>query len=341
MNGNYTGIDRLVDEIQRREETKLDLIAPSHSIVMDSAGENIRLQGKEFPINNYAHGQIADRLEIPRKYYRKLDSFPDLKSTNVNTLLQHDNRKHLVRSLDGTARAFLSDRFRPIDHAFVISAFLPALADITHLQFHSLSLTDQRMYVQISSPAIQGEVVPGDAVQMGITLTNSEVGAGAVDIQTMIWRLICSNGMIRNSLIRQYHIGKRLTEGIENFFSEDTTRAELESFRLRIRDTVSHAFSEVSFHQELELLRRTAGQKIEKPETVVENVTKRFNLSELQKELTLSNLVSEGQMSRWGMANAITTLVHRTEDQDEQYELEKIGSRVIDMSTSEWEEMIV
>ena len=50
-------------------------------------------------------------------------------------------------------------------------------------------------YIKVVNPRLTAEVVPGDIVQAGIIISNSETGLGAVCIQPLIYRLVCSNGV--------------------------------------------------------------------------------------------------------------------------------------------------
>ena len=66
------------------------------------------------------------------------------------------------------------------------------------MHFESCQLTDSRMYIKVVNTRLEAEVVPGDIVQSGIIISNSEVGLGSVSIQPLVYRLVCSNGMVVN-----------------------------------------------------------------------------------------------------------------------------------------------
>ena len=44
------------------------------------------------------------------------------------------------------------------------------------MHFESCQLTDSRMYIKVVNTRLEAEVVPGDIVQSGIIISNSEVG---------------------------------------------------------------------------------------------------------------------------------------------------------------------
>ena len=341
MKGNFTSLTEFAQELERREAAKNDFIVDTRNVAMLPDGDTLRIEGAGvFGINDHAHGQIAARLQIPKKYYDRMAELPTLRADNVNAWFGTKPEKRMVRTLDDTARAFLSDRYRPIDNHFIMNAIAPVLYEHQDLQIMTQGLSDTHLYMQVKFPKLTGEVKQGDVVQAGITMTNSEVGSGAFNIRAMEWVLRCTNGMIGESLIRKYHVGRRAGEDTEDYdiYADDTIKAELESYRLRMRDILRHALNESEFNKRLELLRQADSDKIEKPIATVENVTKRFLMSEKENESILTNLMERGeQPSRWGLTNAITALAHKQDNLDKQFEYERIGNDIISLKPSEWE----
>jgi len=338
-------LNEFLEKIEKNEKNKNDYLVNSKSMNMfnDSA---LAIHKEETPagfeLTDYAHGQLASKLNIPKKYYDKMGEISGLRSYNVNQWFKNQPQTQIVRTLDGKARAFLSDRFKPIDNHFVLQAFLPTLQKYPQLEVKSSSLTDMRMYLQITFPTLEREVSTGDVVRAGVVLTNSEVGAGAVDIKSMIWRLACSNGMISGSVLRRYHVGRRVGSNEEDYglFQDDTIKAELESYRLRMRDVLADALTETSFETQVAKLQDAVEDKILKPNKTVENVTKRFGLTQDQGESILSNMVNELNLNRYGLANGITHLAHETKSIEEQYAMEKLGNDIIELKPDEWEILV-
>lgn len=129
-------------------------------------------------------------------YYDKmLEEYPELLAQNVNAWFQREPAVRMVRTIDGTARAFLSNRYRRIDNLDIAGIVLPVLQEMEGMHFESCQLTDSRMYIKVVNTRLEAEVVPGDIVQSGIIISNSEVGLGSVSIQPLVYRLVCSNGM--------------------------------------------------------------------------------------------------------------------------------------------------
>ena len=100
-----------------------------------------------FGISDLVHDQLADYAGIPTAYYRRmLEETPDLLASNANTWLQKGDGRRLVRTAlndqeQPTARAFLSDRYRPLDHFQLMEAVLPLLHE-QGIRIESCELTE-------------------------------------------------------------------------------------------------------------------------------------------------------------------------------------------------------
>ena len=350
MKGNFKSLTDLATEIERHESTKNDYVADVQRLEM--TGDEMLAVPKngnwqEFIINEYAHGQLASKLDIPKAYYDRMEQIPGLRKQNVNAWLHQpskDRKRLMVRTLDNTARAILSDRFKPFDNMLVLSAFLPAVQQHGDLQVMSSSLTERKLYLQFRFPRLEGEVQKGDVVQSGLVLTNSEVGAGAVDVKSMIWRLVCTNGMIAESVLRKYHVGRKIGDSDDDYslFADDTIQAELKAFQLKLRDILKDALSETVFQNQLLKMRAAVDDKIVDLPATVENVTKRFLLTEGDGKKILTNMVAEGRSNhRWGLVNGITALATQIENPDRAYEFEKLGNKVLNLKPVEWQQINV
>ena len=243
-------------EILRQQEAKADYLVATDRLYMDTYGDSpvIRVLDREgidqiepLEIQQTAHQQIGTYLDIPSKYYdRMLQRDPALLSYNVNRWFQKEPEQKLLRTMDGKARAFLSNRYRRIDNLDIARVVLPIIGEMEGARFESCEITDDRMYLKVVNPRLQAEVVPGDIVQAGIMISNSETGLGAVNIQPLIYRLVCSNGMVVNEAgTRRAHIGRVNTTDV-NFalYSQQTLDAEDRAFVLKIQDTVRAAVDE-------------------------------------------------------------------------------------------------
>src|SRR4029450_6320367 len=158
------------------------------------------------------HEQLSAYLGIPKPYYdRMCTQLPVLLAQNINAWFRHQPQRRLLRTLDKGARAFLSDRYRPLDHHDLAEAVLPVLAETPGVEIVSCEVTERRLYIQAVNHRVEGEVALGDVVQAGVAIANSEVGDGALRIEPLVYRLVCRNGMIAaDHALRRLHTGGRL-----------------------------------------------------------------------------------------------------------------------------------
>jgi len=334
--------------IKSVEKQKRDYVAPQAAIRMtldpqhepmlqliqhpDAPSEAVA--GPAFGLRTRAHRQLAGELQIPQSFYdRLLAEEPELLKATVNTLiLQRPEEKRMVRTVGDRVRAVLSSRYRPLDNYDLAEAVLPLLT-ADGVRIESVGLTEDRFYLKAVSDRVQGEVKVGDIVSAGLSISNSEVGAGSLRVEPFLFRLICSNGAIRNEAkMRKYHVGRRAEEG-DNFelLSDETRRADDKAFFLKVRDGVKAAFDAAFFQAGLNEMRRAAGQHIEiAPAAVVELL--QDQLREEERGRVLEAYIQGGDNSVYGVANAVTLASQAVEDYDRATELERLGGALIDGS---------
>lgn len=198
-------LQQMLTEVKRQSESKEDYLIAPNRLRMESYGKEMFLHlsddsGTELiepmTITGIAHRQIGTHLRIPAAYYDRMrEERPDLLAYNANTWFKQESSQRMLRTLDGSARAYLSNRYRRIDNIDIAGVTLPILGGLPDIRFESCQITESRMYIKAVNPRLQAEVSPGDIVQAGVIISNSEVGLGSVSIQPLIYRLVCSNGI--------------------------------------------------------------------------------------------------------------------------------------------------
>ena len=246
----------------------------------------------------------------------------------------------MLRTLDGTARAFLSNRYRRIDNLEVAEAVLPVIGEMQDARFESCQITDSRMYIKVVNTRLEAEVVPGDIVQAGIIISNSETGLGAVCIQPLVYRLVCSNGMVINDAkTRRNHVG-RVNSADENFllYSDKTLEADDHAFLLKIQDTVRAAVDEAKFSRVIDLMREATGAKLNTVDVpgVVKLASREFGITDGESDGVLQHLIEGNDLTLYGLSNAVTRHSQDVADYDRATDLESIGFNILTMPRQQW-----
>lgn len=342
-------LTELAIELDRQRSAKRDYLLDTRNIIMDTADDRqqLTLQNPQqhmntiLHVNDVAHRQIGSALGIPAKYYDKMRAEnPELLAANVNGWFSQTPSTRMVRTLDGTARAFLSDRYRRIDNYEIAEAVLPVIADIPDARVESCEVTDERMYIKVVNPRLETEVVPGDVVQSGILITNSEVGMGSMAIQPLVYRLVCTNGMVVNdAATRRYHIG-RGNEAAEDYtlYSSDTLAADDKALMLKVRDTVKAVVDQTRFEKVVQMMRAAKEAKIVTSDIpqMIELASSDYGFTKKEGSGILDHLIRDGELSLYGLANAVTRTAQDVESYDRSTAMESIGYTILGMSREKW-----
>lgn len=348
-------LQELAIELDRQNGAKKDYLLDSRNMILDADGDTVLLTLQNETTNtntllgvtDIAHRQIANNLNIPMRYYeRMLKDNPALLAENVNAWFNTEPKVRMVRTLDGNARALLSDKYRRIDNFQIAETVLPIIGDIDGITFESTEVTDARMYIKVVNKKLTREVKPGDYVQSGIMITNSEVGLGTVTIQPLLYRLVCTNGMVVNDMkasTRRRHIGRGNTSDEDYvLYADDTLLADDHALMLKIRDTIKAAMDEVHLTNLTEIMREAAEAKITgQIPKMIELAAPEFGFTKHEGEGILDHLIRDGDYSLYGFSNAITRYAQDVTSYDRSTELEQIGYSVLTMKPRVWADLQV
>ena len=355
-------LSEVMAELKRQEDVKRDYISPAASLELQSDGSTLYMNSPQAQITTSTqvisretlgttelfHRQMGSALNIPAKYYDLMRrEKPELLAENVNTWLGSKDQSYMIRSLDygagRVARAFLSDRYRRIDNLQIAMAILPLFMGNDQYEVMSSEVTENRMYIKISFHMKRYEVVPGDWVEFGIIISNSEVGLGAVVVRPFLNRLICTNGCVVNDFgERRHHVGRQAKAMEDSFdlYSDAAIEAEDKAFMLKLQDVAKATLDESRYPTIIGKLQdSTRALIIGKVQDVVELTSKSYGFNQTEQESILDYLIRGGDMSLYGLSNAVTRASQDVESYDRATELESIGWDIVTMEPAKWKEI--
>jgi hypothetical protein len=341
-------LTELAQRIEGLKSDKKDFIADTSGVTMldgtaTGTKPQLAVEGQgEFAIQPLAHSQIGARLNIPAKYYDKmLVESPTLLANNVNHWFRANPEKRMIRTIKGSNRAFLSNRYQRIENEEIASVALPILMNIPNVNIVSCEVTEKRMYIQAVSPRVEGEVKKGDVVQAGVVISNSEVGCGAVSVSPMIYRLVCLNGMVcADGKFRAYHVGRNVEDNAA-LWAEDTQKADDRAVLLKVRDMIGAAVDAIHFQKRIEKMSGLTQLRIEgNPAAAVEVLGAKIGATQEETGGILRALIEGGDLSAWGVLNAVTAQAHTAKDYDRSVEFEAAGGNLLELPASQWREVL-
>jgi len=286
--------------------------------------------------------QLATYLGIPIKYFDRCRSQQeDVLSDQVNWWLTQDPKARRIRGLmpkeesgEILARAFVSDRFQPFDSDDVVTTVLPVMMN-QQCVVKDAFVDIEQLHFTVTNDKLVGEIKVGDPVRGGISLRNSDVGQGILEMATFIEVLRCKNGaVIRQNMegMTRKHFGGRNEYGEDGeIFQDDTKRAQKETFWKEARDIVSAMLKPERFAAMCERLRESSMRQLNPAANflhamdVVENT---YGLSHEEKDNVFEALIRGQDTTIYGMANAVTFTAHGA-DYLRGAQLEEIGGQIM------------
>lgn len=254
---------------------------------------------ERFKISETAHRQIAARLKIPFKYYfRMLDDHRDIIIDTVNKLFEREPSSRLFRTLDGTLRAFLSDRYLRLDNYEVLKDTLPTIVKgeiptqvlATHVGADRMDLkvlfTGDELAQEVTSRTRDGST---RIVRPGFRMSNSETGLGSLNIDGFFYDSYCTNGCVFGAIdafsFKRTHLGGKLIEGTSfEVISQKSRELEDQTIISQVTD-VMRSLSNPEFAQQMgDKLRAAANTpNVQNPIAAVELAVKELGLKESEK----------------------------------------------------------
>lgn len=292
IDGKAVGVRETMERLVNEGKIAQDYIAPigvnlkinDHSpVITFSANGSLRMDmpDGQFTLHDNAIGQLADRMGIPQRYLRGLASGePWAKQLAATLLNEHSGwtqrSRVLVRTVGKQVRGVLSDSYRRLNSVEILTAFVQEAADQGAV-ISDAYMNDTKIWAEtiLPTPLTVPTANNGDVVIFaGARFSTSDYGDGAVDMRAFLLNGACLNGMVRESVMKQVHLGSKLPDNLQ--LSQQTYELDTKTTVSAVRDLTKGLFSkdnlmkkaieiqgasemEVDFEHELKRLTRDGG----------------------------------------------------------------------------------
>ena len=292
IDGKAVGVRATMERLVNEGKIAQDYIAPigvnlkinDHSpVITFSANGSLRMDmpDGQFTLHDNAIGQLADRMGIPQRYLRGLASGePWAKQLAATLLNEHSGwtqrSRVLVRTVGKQVRGVLSDSYRRLNSVEILTAFVQEAADQGAV-ISDAYMNDTKIWAEtiLPTPLTVPTAKNGDVVIFaGARFSTSDYGDGAVDMRAFLLNGACLNGMVRESVMKQVHLGSKLPDNLQ--LSQQTYELDTKTTVSAVRDLTKGLFSkdnlmkkaieiqgasemEVDFEHELKRLTRDGG----------------------------------------------------------------------------------
>jgi hypothetical protein len=330
-------IKQMLKQINNDVKFKKDYIITLNALQINESNTtypNLQItdSANQYNLNDHSLNNLCNKLEIGTRYISKcLPVSQSLVTHNLNFWINNTkSRELMLRTVEGhdinRVRAIMTNRYKRIDNDVVANATLTKLMDMgaelkySHYDGDNLNIT-------AVLPKLEGEVVEGDFVQGGITITNSEIGQGSLVVKPFIYRLVCTNGMVAPEYLNQFyakHVGKMIID-IDNDDQWKTIVSKMEQ-------QLELVANPELFEENLNRLKQATEQKINSHQ--IEVLAKNHGLSDVERAGVferLNHYVGDTFVtSKYDVANAITNIANDEEKSDDRARfLQELGGLVI------------
>jgi Domain of unknown function (DUF932) len=337
-------LTQMAAKVEAQIAEKRDYVVTSSAVEMTDFGDLLVDTDDEvlhLEVTETMHHQLAQATGIHGQYYRKMrETAPELIAVNVNHWLQKQgDRSHVLRTMGNQARAFLGGGYEIVDHDQVLMALIPELDKFNgDLEILSTEVTDRKLYIKLAFPKLEGEIRKGDIIRSGVTICNSEIGEGGLNVYPANFRLICTNGMTRMEQ------GERLTVRHSGSKNRDTgeilTRERANVKVEQFIENFTIARDEAAFQRTLTQMRNITERPIEvSAEELMVRARKHFGLTLDEQKQALEHLLIDEDLTAYGLMNAVTRTAQDVKSYDRATELESLGSKVLALPQSTWREI--
>lgn len=260
IDGKAVGVQATMERLINEGKIAQDYIAPlgvnlkrnDHQpvITFDGNGNALMMNMPEgqFSLHSNAVGQLADRMGVPQRYLRTLAGGEEWERQLAATILnQHSDwtqrSRVLVRTVGMQVRGVLSDSYRRLNSVQILTAFVQEAAGQGAV-ISDAYMNDTKVWAETILP--QPIVVPtaknGDVVIFaGARFSTSDYGDGAVDMRAFMLNGACLNGMVRESVMKQVHLGSKLPDSLA--LSQKTYELDTKTTVSAVRDLTRGLFS--------------------------------------------------------------------------------------------------
>lgn len=292
IDGKAVGVRETMERLVNEGKIAQDYIAPigvnlkinDHSpVITFSANGSLRMDmpDGQFTLHDNAIGQLADRMGIPQRYLRGLASGePWAKQLAATLLNEHSGwtqrSRVLVRTVGTQVRGVLSDSYRRLNSVEILTAFVQEAAQQGAV-ISDAYMNDTKIWAEtiLPTPLTVPTSKNGDVVIFaGARFSTSDYGDGAVDMRAFLLNGACLNGMVRESVMKQVHLGSKLPDNLQ--LSQQTYELDTKTTVSAVRDLTKGLFSkdnlmkkaieiqgaseiDVDFEHELKRLTRDGG----------------------------------------------------------------------------------
>jgi len=330
--------DTVLEKTQNAIDNREDVMVKAGQVVCTVSNDVMQFttaDGRSFTPTDHCLEQFSIRTKVPSssvmRELRKIDGYDeqdaDLMARLGNNALRRidpDKEFRIRTYTDGTARAFVTDKYAPIDNRWYLETLREFLPEG---RFSHWRGDEDTIYGNILLPDSIMDYGQDDDTDYGgmVSVGNCEIGKRRITQTPSLFRAICMNGCIwgqtKGKDISKVHRGK----------------IDLDSLKVLIAENIEYQLSILPDGIRKFLDTRTQSLNDASVKGVIAAVANDYKLTKKQATETLEQYLAHEthEQNMFGVINAITR-AGQVFDNDSWVRLDEVGGMLMDTSASRW-----
>jgi len=330
--------DTVMEKTQTAIDNREDVMVKAGQVVCTVNNDVMQFttaDGRSFTPTDHCLEQFSIRTKVPSssvmRELRKIDGYDeqdaDLMARLGNNALRRidpDKEFRIRTYTDGTARAFVTDKYAPIDNRWYLEALREFLPEG---RFSHWRGDEDTIYGNILLPDSIMDYGQDDDTDYGgmVSVGNCEIGKRRITQTPSLFRAICMNGCIwgqtKGKDISKVHRGK----------------IDLDSLKVLIAENIEYQLSILPDGIRKFLDTRTQSLNDANVKGVIAAVATDYKLTKKQATESLEQYLAHEthEQNMFGVINAITR-AGQVFDNDSWVRLDEVGGMLMDTSASRW-----
>ena len=330
--------DTVMEKTQTAIDNREDVMVKAGQVVCtvnNDVMQFVTADGRSFTPTDHCLEQFSIRTKVPSssvmRELRKIEGYDeqdaDLMARLGNNALRRidpDKEFRIRTYTDGTARAFVTDKYAPIDNRWYLETLREFLPEG---RFSHWRGDEDTIYGNVLLPDSIMDYGQDDDTDYGgmVSVGNCEIGKRRITQTPSLFRAICMNGCIwgqtKGKDISKVHRGT----------------IDLDSLKVNIAENIEYQLSILPDGIRKFLDTRTQSLNDANVKGVIAAVANDYKLTKKQATETLEQYLAHEthEQNMFGVINAITR-AGQVFDNDSWVRLDEVGGMLMDTSVSRW-----
>ena len=320
-------LDTILQDMALQETQRNDLDIPLNALIMRSDGKIKSSIYGEFIPSKTAINKLCSMYKLSPSHINTLMSAGrlDIVADTFNHFLLQDRKTMKLRLIGDRIKGIVGKNYKPFDNYDLFSITNNYLKENKlESKIEVVSNDDEYTRIRFALPdtgldmgaTIKETTEIGDIVQGGFEITNSEIGMKSMGLNTLLYRLICSNGMME--MISNGDNEEIFYKRGDNF----NPFSEANIINQTLTNIVDQSFENINnFKKTKEII-------VKDPVYEIRKISNKYNLNTHVDKIR-ENFQHEPQSNYYGIVNSITRTARDVDDYRQKSKLEFVAHNVV------------